>query len=176
MTAQPIVRAARPEEYDLLGELVVGAYRSVGSDDEEYEPHLRDVAGRAGTAEVLAVEVDGRTVGTATLVPPGAPMAEVTDHAAATIRMLAVDAGARGMGAGEALVRACIDRARDLGTERVRLHTEPFMTAARRLYERLGFERDPEHDLAFEPDIVLLAYVLELRVQAPAEGASPAEG
>jgi RimJ/RimL family protein N-acetyltransferase len=36
------------------------------------------------------------------------------------------------------------------------------MTAARRLYERLGFRREPAHDWSPVPDMLLLGYVLEL--------------
>jgi ribosomal protein S18 acetylase RimI-like enzyme len=41
---------------------------------------------------------------------------------------------------------ACEDLARDLGTQRVVLSTEPAMTAAQRLYHRLGYVRTPERD------------------------------
>ena len=37
------------------------------------------------------------------------------------------------------------------------------MASAQRLYERLGFERDPEHDWSPAPGIELLAFTLELR-------------
>jgi ribosomal protein S18 acetylase RimI-like enzyme len=80
--------------------------------------------------------------------------------------MLGVAVGTRGRGVGEALVRACIERARAAGAKRVWLHTEPFMEAAHRLYARLGFVRAPAQDWRFEeegePDVILLAYVLEL--------------
>jgi ribosomal protein S18 acetylase RimI-like enzyme len=36
------------------------------------------------------------------------------------------------------------------------------MTSAQRLYERLGFRRDPDHDWSPAPDILLLGYVLDL--------------
>ncbi len=36
------------------------------------------------------------------------------------------------------------------------------MTAARRIYERIGFVRDPERDWQPVPDIQLLGYVLPL--------------
>jgi hypothetical protein len=40
------------------------------------------------------------------------------------------------------------------------------MVSAQRLYERLGFRRDPTHDWSSIPDIHLLAYVLDLYGQA----------
>jgi len=45
---------------------------------------------------------------------------------------------------------------------RVRLDTRTSMAAAQRLYERLGFQRDPEHDWSPAPGIQLQAYVLSL--------------
>jgi hypothetical protein len=36
------------------------------------------------------------------------------------------------------------------------------MTAAHRLYEKLGFERDPSHDLDINPQIQLCAFRLPL--------------
>jgi hypothetical protein len=36
------------------------------------------------------------------------------------------------------------------------------MTSAQRLYERLGFRRDSDHDWSPAPGILLLGYVLDL--------------
>ena len=79
--------------------------------------------------------------------------------------MLAVSAAARGRGAGEALVRACVDRARALGRTRMVLSTQRSMHAAHRVYERLGFTRNPARDwnpLPEVDDILLLVYELTL--------------
>jgi ribosomal protein S18 acetylase RimI-like enzyme len=158
----PEVRLARLDEFARIGDLIVAAYRSVGSDHAEYEPVLRDVAGRATTCDVLVADVAGAIAGTVTFVAPGGAMSEVDDPDAAMIRMLAVAAEMRGHGAGEALVRDCLARAQASGAARVRLHTEPVMTAAHRLYERLGFVRDQAFDFTPVPDVNLLAYVIEL--------------
>jgi ribosomal protein S18 acetylase RimI-like enzyme len=80
--------------------------------------------------------------------------------------MLAVARAGRGRGTGEALVRACLERARQTeGCVRVVLSTQRGMHAAHRLYERLGFTRRPERDWSPLPelaDITLLAYELAL--------------
>lgn len=49
----------------------------------------------------------------------------------------------RGRGAGDALMRACLDAARKLGYRRCYLETLTGMDAAQRLYERHGFVRIP---------------------------------
>ena len=49
----------------------------------------------------------------------------------------------RGRGAGDALMRQCLDAARKLGYRRCYLETLTGMDAAQRLYERYGFARIP---------------------------------
>jgi ribosomal protein S18 acetylase RimI-like enzyme len=165
MTGDPplIIRAVRPSEYEIAGELTVEAYRTLSDAGEDaYEQKVRDVAGRQDTSEVLVAEVGGRVVGCVTFVDGLKALSEVDDPDAATVRMLGVAAEARGRGVGEALMRECIDRARQSGRKRVRLHTRTSMTSAQRLYERLGFRRDPDHDWSPVPGILLLGYVLDL--------------
>ena len=156
------VRRARPEEYAEVGELTVAAYRAL-FELGNYEPHLRDVAGRAAESEVLvAVDGSGRLVGAVTFAPYGSSLAEQSEPGDAVFRMLAVAPEARGRGAGSALVQACIGRARSLGLDRLRLSTQPFMYDAHRLYERLGFTRTPTRDWSPEAGVDLITYALEL--------------
>jgi ribosomal protein S18 acetylase RimI-like enzyme len=158
-----IIRAVRPSEYEIAGELTVEAYRTLSdAEGDDYERKVRDVAGRQDTSKVLVAEVGGRVVGCVTFVDGLKALSEVDDPDAATVRMLGVAAEARGRGVGEALMRECIDRARQSGRKRVRLHTRTSMTSAQRLYERLGFRRDPDHDWSPISGILLLGYVLDL--------------
>ena len=167
-----LVREAKPEEYSVIGDLVVNAYWTLDDvGDAAYEAMLRDVASRAGTSRVLVAEVNGDLLGTVTCVGPGGDLAEVADARAGTIRMLGVSIAARGRGIGEALVRSCISRAISDGAERIRLDTRTSMTSAQRLYERLGFERAPDHDWSPAPGILLIAYVMEL----PTDGLLPGD-
>lgn len=160
------VRPARPDEYAQLGELTVAAYRTLPGRDQPgsrgYEPYLRDVAGRAERSLVLVAELDGAPVGTVTYVPGPGPDAETDDPDAAEIRMLAVAPEARRRGVGEALVRACIERARVDSRRRIVLHTRHEMAAAVRLYGRVGFLRAPDLDFTPVERIDLLGYSLEL--------------
>jgi ribosomal protein S18 acetylase RimI-like enzyme len=148
--------------------LVVAAYRTLGdAGGEFYERELRDVAGRAESSEVLVATVAGHIVGCVTFVDGEEPLSQVDDPDAATIRMLGVAMEARGRGVGERLVRACIDRARAAGRRRIRLDTRTSMKSAQRLYERLGFQRDPDHDWSPADHILLLGYVLDLGAPTP---------
>ena len=158
----PQIRAVRPEEYDAVAELTARVYLDEGYGSPEYEPRLRDVAGRDAAAHVLVAVLDGRIVGAVTLAPHGSDWAEAAQPGEAVIRMLAVHPDVRGAGTGEALVRACIDLARRLDCRLIRLSTEPTMTVAHRLYERLGFTRTPADDWEPVPGVTLLGYRLEL--------------
>ncbi|PAN01475.1 GNAT family N-acetyltransferase [Streptomyces sp. Alain-F2R5] len=164
------IRRAAADEYETLGEITARAYLQDGlldfGESDAYLGELRNVARRAAAAEVLAAVADGRVLGGVTFVPSGGPMADIARPGEAEIRMLAVAREARGRGAGEALVRACIDRARAVeGCVRVVLSTQRTMRPAHRLYERLGFVRTPDRDWNPLPeldDITLLTYELTL--------------
>jgi len=58
----------------------------------------------------------------------------------ARIEDVVVDEGSRGQGVGEALVRRCIEVAREKGAEVVELQSARWREAANRLYPRLGFQ------------------------------------
>jgi GNAT superfamily N-acetyltransferase len=89
------------------------------------------------------------------------PHAEHGDEGAASFRYFGVDPAAQGAGAGRAMVQWCIDEARRLGRSRLRIHTLSMMASAQRLYERMGFVRDPDHDQDWD-GIVGLAYRFDL--------------
>ena len=156
------VRRARPDEYAAVAELTASVYLSEGWGDAGYEPVLRDVAGRAEQAQVLVATAGDRLVGTVTVATRGGHYAELAAPGEAVVRMLVTDPAARGSGVGEALVRACLAAAVDDGCALVRLSTQPAMAAAHRLYERLGFVRTPALDWRPVPDLLLLAYELQL--------------
>lgn len=163
-TDRIVIREVRPDEAAALGELTVAAYREVGETEEGYFDELRDVAGRAGLVPVL-VAVEAATnelLGGVTFVPGPGPFHEGDFGEAASIRMLAVAPMARRRGVGRALVEACIDRARADDRPAIALYTRPFMTAAHRMYESLGFARVAAQDWEFEPGEWLYAYRLDL--------------
>jgi ribosomal protein S18 acetylase RimI-like enzyme len=85
--------------------------------------------------QVLVARVDGRIVGTLTLV-----MFPIPTGLRAWIEDVVVDDAARGHGVGAALTLEAVRIARAAGARTVDLTSRPSREAANRLYERLGFE------------------------------------
>ncbi len=158
------VRDADPAEYEAVGKIVAEAFFADGQleapDSAFYADVLRDVASRADAAEIIVALDDGAVVGGVTFVPHGGPMADIAEDGEAEIRMLGVAPDAQGRGAGTALMRECIARA--AGTRRIVLSTQTVAHGSHRLYERLGFVREPARDWAPVPGVDLLCYGLEL--------------
>lgn len=148
------IRRIRPEEHDLVGELIVEGYAHNGyltmpdgSYDQEYAAMLAASAERDAGAELwLAVESD-QILGCVTWCPVGSPYRELAvNDSQGEFRGLAVSPAARGRGAGRALVGHCLDLAGEEGLSEVVLCSLPEMTTAHRLYESFGFIRRPDLD------------------------------
>ena len=96
--------------------------------------HLEAMVADPGVT--LLVARDGpKIVGAAAVVVYATPI-----WVKARIEDVVVDEAARGRGVGEALVRRCIDVARERGAAIVELQSARSREAANRLYPRLGFE------------------------------------
>jgi len=131
------------------GELIQAAYFQLPGypRDEEYDVSLAAVALRATESDVV-VAVDGdRIVGCVTYIADHRnPEFEFADEDAASFRYFGVAPSEQGKGIGAAMVNWCIAQARQDGQQRLRIHTLESMPGAQRLYERLGFHRDPAND------------------------------
>jgi ribosomal protein S18 acetylase RimI-like enzyme len=159
-----MIREARAEEYELVGELRVAAYRAnlVLSEDTGYADTLRGFGFGGDCAVLVAEDSAGRLVGTITLEPFGPHSELAQDEAEADIRAFAVDARAQGQGVGRELLQAVMEHAARRGVRRLRLCTLPAMTAAQRLYAAAGFTRTPDLDFEPAPGVALRAYELGL--------------
>ncbi len=164
-----IVRLVREDEYDAVGDLTVAAYRAIpGAPSvavDGYEHELRDVRGRvdAGAEVMVAVTANGALAGGVTYVgDPSNKYAEFGDADAAGFRMLAVAPDQQNSGAGSALAKWCVERAKATGRKRIIIHSTQWMTTAHRIYGRLGFERAEHLDWSPVPGFLLMAFVYEV--------------
>ncbi|OLS60425.1 bifunctional helix-turn-helix transcriptional regulator/GNAT family N-acetyltransferase [Pseudomonas putida] len=85
------------------------------------------------------------------------------DDSTAKLRMLYVDASARGLGIGQRLIEETLRFARDSGYARMMLWTVSVLTDGRRLYQKAGFqlvEEAPVHE--FGKDLVSQTWALQL--------------
>ena len=169
-----IIRLAEPAELAAVGELTFAAYLADEFLDEHdfYADVLRDSRTRHEKATLLvAVDDAGTLLGTVTFCLAGTEYAQVAAAGEAEFRMLAVAPGARGQGIGERLARECIRRAEEVRCTGLTLSSLPVMHSAHRLYDRLGFRRDPDRDWEPVDGLLLLGYTLDLGARA---GADPA--
>ncbi len=151
-----MIRNALPEEYELIRNQRVEAYRQYA--EVLPEGHWRALrraissdADKQAGVELIVAEIEGSITGSVALFPAKTnaygQLLDALDYP--EIRMLAVSPEHRGKGIAATLVRECIYRSEAQGFRTIGLHTGEFMKPAMNLYEKLGFERVPEYD--FQP-------------------------
>lgn len=159
------LRRAVPADYAHAGAVTEAAYAPfTRGEDDPYVARLRDAATRDREAElwVATGAADDDLLGCVTLCPPGSPWRELAGPDEGEFRMLAVAPHAQRRGVGEALVRLCLDRFRRDGCAGVVISSLREMSAAHRLYDRLGFRRLPHRDWEPVPGVALVAFRTDL--------------
>jgi ribosomal protein S18 acetylase RimI-like enzyme len=146
------LRDFRAAEATQVGRLALAAFdqfKNYYSDWAAMAASVGRMTTLADHGEIIIAESDDRIVGAVTYVAPGRDKPSCFDRAWPVIRMLVVDPGHRGLGAGRALTEECISRARRDGSPVIALHTSPFMTVALAMYIRMGFELLREGPIIF---------------------------
>jgi ribosomal protein S18 acetylase RimI-like enzyme len=116
----------------------------------------------AAAAHLLVAEAGGAVVGVVALLAPGEPSRAVAGAGEAELARLVVGSGARRRGIGRALAERCAALARDESWEGIALWSRPYQTAGHRLYESLGYRREPDRDSIDETGFERLVLSLSL--------------
>jgi DNA-binding MarR family transcriptional regulator/GNAT superfamily N-acetyltransferase len=133
------VRAPRPGDLGWIVERNAAVYADEFSWDGTYEALVARIVadfaeGHDPQREAAWIaELDGRRAGCVMCVADEAP-------GTARLRLLLVDPGARGHRLGDRLVGECVEFARRAGYRELVLWTNDVLAAARRVYQRAGFE------------------------------------
>ena len=169
------VRAAVPADLPAVRRVLLAAYQEYAATLPpavfgRYLTDILDVGSRAGAGELLVAERAGWVVGTVTYYPDAGQEGLGWPAGWAGLRALGVEPRARGLGIGQALLGACLERAVAARAPVICLHTAEFMTAAVAMYQATGFRRVPAHDfdaasrlaLGGVRPVPILAYRLDL--------------
>lgn len=164
------VRPCGPADWQTVIDLLCDVYVGGGfvSEARARQAYTQE---RLSANGLMLVACDGTEIlGSVTMVHPHSELSQLATDSEAEFRLLAVRPEARGRGVGEQLVNACINHARTPPNiaERIVICTQPSMRSAQKLYEGLGFIREPLRDFvvpSMHPDKcpeLRLVYTLEL--------------
>ncbi len=157
------VRQVLAAEHAEAGRVTRAAFAALypGPDRSEYLDSAADVAGRADRTTVLVAVEDGRILGSITVELESKVDAEHhLEPGQAHLRLLGVVPEAQGRGVGRRLMEAAAGCARAAGKRRLTLGTMPENTAARHLYETLGYRAGDR--VEFAPGRWAVSYELRL--------------
>ncbi|WP_299457205.1 GNAT family N-acetyltransferase [uncultured Microscilla sp.] len=167
------IREAQSNEYKALGQLMLRVFSSLeGFPSRAEHPTyyaLLDNVGKlnekASTEILIARSTDNELLGGVVFVGNmqdySSKGVTTTIQNASGIRLLVVSPAARGQGVGKALTEACLQRARNLESQQMILHTTQAMKVAWGMYERMGFARLPSLDFR-QGDLMVYGFYLDL--------------
>lgn len=160
---QASIREASEGDVDAVIALWTEAYftEGEGGRDTPYSPSDFH-ATAAAAAYLLVAELDGGVVGVVALLAPREPTRAIAHDGEAELARLVVSSAARRKGIGRALADRCTELARHEGWRSIALWSRPYQSAGHRLYESLGYRRQPDRDSVDETDFERLVFLLEL--------------
>lgn len=157
------LREASPGDAEAVVALWTEAYFEEGEGGRDI-PYARSDFDQtaAAAAHLLVAERDGAVVGVVALLAPDEATRAVALDGEAELARLVVGSAARRQGAGRALANRCAELARRESWPAISLWSRPYQRAGHRLYESLGYRRQPERDSIDETGFARLVFRLEL--------------
>lgn len=153
------VRSGHPNEFQTIGELMVGAYSQLEGFPKEkdlpsYYKMLRNVgelSQKPKTEILVAVSADDQIAGAVVYFGDmqyyGSGGTATQEKNSAGFRLLAVRPTTRGQGIGKLLTLACLDKAKlNHENRHMIIHTTKAMQTAWKMYETIGFKRSEDLD------------------------------
>jgi GNAT superfamily N-acetyltransferase len=152
------VRNAKPDEFPIIGQLMVGVYSQLkGFPTPTEQPNYYSMLANVGaltdkpeTELLVAISSDGKIAGAVIFFGDmqyyGSGGTATKEKNASGFRLLAVDPATRGAGIGKLLTHACIKKAKDKKMHQMIIHTTMAMQTAWKMYETIGFKRSEDLD------------------------------
>jgi GNAT superfamily N-acetyltransferase len=131
-----------PRLIELYAQLSLDQPREDASQVERYIKSFAEITPNPRHRILVAENTGGPVLGSVTLII--VPNLTYVARPFALIENVVVDAGARGKGIGESLIRQAIELAREEGCYRVSLTSNKRRQDAHKFYERLGFTASHE--------------------------------
>ena len=158
-----MIRAATNVDADAIAALWTEAYFDEGEGGRD-TPYSRSdfEETRAAATHLLVAELNSAVAGVVALLAPDEPSRAVARDDEAELARLVVSSAARRQGIGRALANSCADLARTASWPAISLWSRPYQRAGHRLYESLGYKRQPERDSTDETGFERLVFRLEL--------------
>ncbi len=168
------IRQARPQELERAEALAIRAFARLQGllppeNRAALEAGIRFATAMDTKGRLLVAELAGEIVGSVRYTEPGHGDHPIFPDRFAYLRALAVSPSHLRRGIGRQLTRACIAAAEQEGAEAIGLLVADANTAARRLYEELGFR--PYRQLPDHHGILHRAYCLRLAPDGAKDGA-----
>ncbi len=156
------LRKGEARDAEAVVEMWTEAYFREGEGGRTTPYAKADFEKAMAAGRLLIAGSPGRALGVVALVAPGTPGVAVAHGEEAELCLLAVSSTERGEGIGRALVERCTDLAGEKGWPAIALWSRPYQTAAHRLYESLGYQRQPDRDETDASGFARLVFLLKL--------------
>lgn len=134
------IRKIKPEDNAALAAIIRGVFDELNAPKvgtAYADPQLNDMSTvyQADKTVYFVAELNGTVVAGAGVAP-----LDNGPQGVCELQKMYSMPSARGKGVGKALMRACLEAAREFGFEKIYLETLPFMEDAQALYTKSGFE------------------------------------